>query len=475
MKNLKLILLLVLSFGFTSVMAQKRYDQLTYPKLKAYEIPNIETFTLNNGIKFYLVQDDELPLINVHVMLRSGSLLDPADKTGLAEMTASVMRDGGSVKYPANVLNKILEDKAAHFTLGMNFTSGSANLNLLKEDFDTILPVFIDVLEHPAFPDDKIDLNRKQLKSLISRRNDNNQEIADREFSRNIYGENSVYGRLEQYQTIDNITKSDLINFHKQAFSGRNMMIGVVGDFDFKTMKKKLQKAFRNVPAGHRTNLQFPKVDYHFSQAVSLINKPDANQSVVYMGHLGGLRKNPDYAALQLMNEVLSGGFSGLLMQHVRTDLGLAYAVFGTYESNVFYPGIFYTGVLTKSSTTSEAIDAIRNEIKRLQNEPITDKRLNDVKDQFLNSLVFRYDTKSKILNQRMYYDYTGLPEDTFDKFVGNVKKVSISDIQRVAQKYLKPDQLRILVVGNGNAIGTQLNKYGTVKNIDITIPEAGS
>ncbi len=475
MKKFKVILLLILSFGFTSAMAQKRYDHLTYPKLKAYEIPKIETFTLKNGIKFYLVQDNELPLINVQVMLHSGSLLDPADKTGLADMTANVMRDGGSVNYPANNLNKLLEDKAAHFSIGMGFTSGSANLNVLKEDFDAILPVFVDVLEHPAFPDDKIELNRKQFKSLISRRNENNQEIADREFSRIIYGENSVYGRLEQYKTIDNITKSDLVNFHKQAFTGKNMMIGVVGDFDFKTMKKKLQKAFRYVPAGQRTNLQFPKVDYHFVQTIRFINKPDANQSVVYMGHLGGIRNNPDYAALQLMNEVLSGGFSGLLMQHVRTDLGLAYAVFGTYESNVFYPGIFYTGVLTKSSTTSEAIDAIRNEITRLQNEPITDKRLNDVKDQFLNSLVFRYDTKSKILNQRMYYDYTGLPKDTFDKFVENVKKVTIPDIQRVARKYLKPNQLQILVVGNGNEIGNQLDKYGTVKKIDITIPEAGS
>lgn len=475
MKKIKFFILLFISLSASSVLAQKRYDQLTYPKLKAYQIPKIETFQLKNGIKFYLVQDNELPLINVHVMLRSGSVLEPADKTGLAEMTAGVMRDGGSVKYPANALNKLLEDKAAHFTLGMGFTSGSANLNILKEDFDAILPVFVDVLEHPAFPDDKIALNRKQIKSMISRRNDNNQGIADREFSRLIYGENSVYGRLEQYQTIDNITKSDLINFHKKAFTGRNMMIGVVGDFDFKTMKKKLRKAFSKVPAGQPNSLSFPKVNYHFGQSVSFINKPDANQSVVYMGHIGGLRNNPDYAALQLMNEVLSGGFSGLLMQHVRTDLGLAYAVFGRYESNVFYPGIFYTGVLTKSSTTAQAIDAIQHEIVQLQDKPISQKRLNDVKDQFMNSLVFHYDTKSKILNQRMYYDYTGLPEDTFDKFVENVKKVTISDIQRVAKKYLKPGQLQILVVGNGKEIGNQLQKYGTVNKIDITIPEAGS
>ncbi|HKJ46062.1 MAG TPA: pitrilysin family protein [Balneolales bacterium] len=472
MKTLKTFLFVFFIVGCTTVFAQQKYDQLTYPKLKSYNIPKVETFKLRNGITFYLLEDHELPLINLHAMVRTGSILDPSGKVGLADLTGMVMRNGGSEKYPADSLNKILEDHAAKMSISIGTTSGSANLNVLKKDFDSLLPIFIDVLRHPSFPKDKIELAKKRLKSSISRRNDDSQSIAFREFRRLIYGPHSVYGRLEQYQTIDNIKRNDMIAYHQSAFGGSNLMIGIVGDFNIKSMKKILKKTFDHYPKGKSTNLEFPKVNYNYAQTINFINKSNINQSVVLMGHLGGFRKNPDYAALQVMNQVLSGGFSGRLMQHVRTDLGLAYAVFGNYNSNVFYPGVFYAGVMTKSATTAKAIDAVKNEIVKLQQKPITEKELKDTKEQFLNSLVFRYDSRSKILNKKMQNAYDGMPSDAFEKYVNNVKAVTIADVQRVAKKYLKPDKMQILVVGNKQQIGDQLQKYGKVNDIDITIPE---
>ena len=475
MKRFTSLLLLFFCLAVAASYAQKPYNELTYPPLPAYKLPKVEQFTLKNGVKVYLLPDHELPLVNVHVVVRSGSFEDPADKSGLSDLMASVMRDGGSAKYPADTLNKILEDKAANLNIGMGFTSGSANLNVLKEDLPDLLPVFVNVLKNPAFPDDKIELDKKQAKSVISRRNDNVQSIASREFRRLIYGPNSAYGRMEEYQTIDDITKADLQKFHNKAYVGKDLMVGVVGDFNAKSMKKMISSAFSSFPKGRKTKLDLPKVNYQYKSTINLIDKPDVNQSVVFMGHIGGFRKNPDYAALQVMNEILSGGFSGRLMKHVRTDLGLAYAVYGSYTSNVLYPGVFYTGVMTKSATTADAIDAIIKEVKKLQQDGVTDKELKDTKDRFLNSLVFHYDSRSKILNEKMNNAYLGLPPDEFEKYVENVKKVTTADVQRVAQKYLKPDDLQILVVGNASEIGDQLDKFGKVNKIDITIPEPKS
>ncbi len=472
MKRLVPLFLLLFIVSLSVSYAQEPYNKLTYPPLQPYKLPKIEQFTLGNGVKVFLLPDHELPLINVHVIVRAGSVEDPEGKTGLAELTASVMRDGGSIRYPADSLNKVLEDKAAKLSIGMNFASGSANLNVLKEDFRDLLPVFTDVLRNPAFPEEKIALDKKQDKSLISRRNDNAQSIAFREFSRLIYGPHSVYGRLEQYQTINNITKADLEAFHKKAFVGKNLMVGVVGDFDPQSMKEMIRSAFGKFPTGEKTDLDFPKINYRYKQTINLIDKPDVNQSIVLMGHIGGFRKNPDYAALQVMNEILSGGFSGRLMQHIRTDLGLAYAVFGSYESNVFYPGVFYAGVMTKSATTAEAASAVIREIRRLKQNGVTDKELKDTKERFLNSLVFHYDSRSKILNYKMKNAYLGLPPDEFEQYVKNVKKVTTADVQRVARKYLKPDEMQILVVGNASQIGNQLDKFGKVNRIDITIPK---
>lgn len=455
-----------------SAMAQKKYDDIIYPKLNEFTKSDVETITLDNGITFFLLEDKELPLIRVNVTVRTGSLIEPLEKTGLAAMTGRVMREGGSLNYPSDELNTLLEDKAAYMSTFIGMNSGGASMNLLKENFDELLPVFIDLIQNPAFPQDKIDLAKTQSRSNISRRNDDQQNIATREFFKLLYGENTPYTSQTEYATLDAITKEDLVAFHKNAFVGNNMTIGVIGDFNTRDMKRKLKEAFGSIEAGSETMLVYPEVTYQYPSTVNLIDKPDVNQSFIFIGHIGGLRENPDYAALQLMNEILSGGFSGRLLQSVRSDLGLAYSVFGAYTSNIYYPGIFYTGVMTKSSTSSEAIDAMLVEVEKLQNEAVSNDELEEAKERILNSLIFRYDSKNKILNERINYEYNNLPADFFDQYVEELKVVSSDDIQRVARKYIKPDQVQILVVGNALEIGNQLDKYGTVNTIDITIPQ---
>lgn len=473
MKRLSIICLLVL-FAASLGQAQKKYDELTYPELNEFQRPDVETFQLDNGLEFFLVEDKELPLIDVSVRIRTGEVLVPDEKAGLASITGTVIRSGGSKSYPADSLNQLLENRAASMETSIGFTAGSASMSVLKEDFDLLAPVFVDLLTNPAFPEDKIELAKTQTKTSISRRNDNNQQIGFREFERLVYGEDSAYGRLTEYETVNNITREDIVNFHSEHFNGENMLIGIVGDFDTDEMKQKLSDAFGSVPAGKETNLMFPEIDYDYEHTINFISKPDVNQSFVLLGHIGGLRENPDYPKIQVMNEVLSGGFSGRLFQVVRTDMGLAYSVFGQYGMNMFYPGQFYTGVMTKSSTTAEAIDAIIEQIKRLQEEPVAEEELQKTKDQFLNSLVFRYDSYEKVLNERLSNEYSGLSEDAFDEYVEGVKATTAEDVQEVARQYLRPDSLQILVVGNKEEIGDQLQKYGEVNTIDISIPQPG-
>lgn len=465
-----LLFTLLMMFAVTAA-AQKRYDEIKYPKLNEFKKADVEEFQLDNGIKFYLVEDKELPLIRVTATIRTGSLQDPSGKEGLASMTGELIREGGSENYPADKLNVLLEDKAAFMSTFIGQGSGSASMNILKEDFDELLPVFVDLVSNPLFPEDKIELSKTQRKSGISRRNDDQGSIANREYSKLIYGENSPLTRQIEYASLDAISREDIVAFHKEAFVGNNMTFGVIGDFDTKEMKRKLEKAFGSLPAGTENNLIYPEVNYSFPSTVNFINKSDVNQSYVLVGHIGGLRENPDYAKLQMMNQILGGGFAGRLFQTVRTDLGLAYAVGGGYGSNINYPGTFSLFVMTKSSTTAQAIDALIAEVEKMQTNPVTKKELDDARDRFLNSLVFRYDSKQKILNERISNEYNGLSKDAFDKYVEELKKVTVSDIQDVAKNYLNPDKIQILVVGNAEEVGDQLQKYGNVNEIDITIP----
>ena len=448
------------------------WEQFSYPAINSFVMPHLEIFELANGIRFYLVEDSELPLIEMTVLIRSGGIAVADDKTGLNNLVGTVMRSGGTQQYPGDQLNELLENRAAVMETSFGFTSGSATMNVLSDDFADLLPVFVDLLQNPAFPQDRLDLAITQQRSTIARRNDDQGGTAGREFQRVIYGEQSRYARRIEYATLANIRREDLLGFHRQAITGNNLMIGVTGDFDVEQMKNTLQDAFAGLPAGQAQQLEFPPVDYDFTPGVYFVDKSDVNQSYVLLGHIGGMRDNPDYAALQVMNNVLSGGFSSRLMQVVRSELGLAYSVFGSYGSGVYFPGTFSAGVMTQSDTTAAAINAIIGQIERLQREPVSEEELLQTKDQFLNTLVFQYPSISSVLRERMNNDYAGLPPDTFEQLVEQIREVTVADIHDVAQRYLRPDSLRILVVGNGEEIGDQLSAFGRVQPIDINIPQ---
>lgn len=448
------------------------WEVFEYPEINNFEMPELEIFELENGIRFYLVEDRELPLIDLTVLVRTGGIQVPDHQVGLQSLAGSVMRSGGSLNYPDNELNIILENRAAQIETEIGFSSGSANMNVLAEDFEALLPVFLDVLVNPAFPEERLQLAITQQRSSISRRNDDQGGVANREFQRLIYGEQSKYARRIENASLSNITRQDVLDFHQQAFVSRNMMVGVTGDFDVADMRRLLSEAFAAVPAGDENVLDFPPVYYTFDSGIFLVDKPDVNQSYVLLGHIGGMRDSPDYAAIQVINRLLSGGFSSRLMQVVRSELGLAYAVFGSYGSGLYFPGTFSAGVMTQSESTAAAIEAIVAQIRRIQDEPISDEELSNTRDQFLNTLVFQYPGISSVLRERMNNDYAGLPADTFEQLVAQIQQVTVADVQSVAQRYLRPETIRILIVGNAQELGDQLDRFGELQTIDISIPQ---
>jgi len=444
-------------------------DSINYPRLNAIKMPKVHETVLANGMKLYLVEDADYPTIDLRAMIRTGSVYESADKVGLAGITGEVMRSGGSEKYPGDALDKLLETLAAAVETSIGSSSGSAAISVLKEDIDKGLDVLADLLMHPRFPEDKLDLAKVQLKSAISRRNDDVGGITNREFDKLIYGAQSPYARHEEYATIDAIGRDDMVAFHKQYFHPNNIALAVWGDFKWKTMKQQIESAFGGWSKGPAAPVQPPLVRYNFDSSVSYIEKTDVNQSNIMLGHIGGLRKNADYPALIIMNQILS---FDRLFKRVRTDEGLAYSVYGAYGAGYQVPGTFNCGCQTKSETTVKAINIITEEIKRMQDEAVTAAELEKAKSAYLNSYVFNFQSKGQIINRLLRNAYFGYPADFSDQVKAGVERVSMDDVQRVAQNYLKPDQMRILVVGNDADFDQPLSVLGEVKTIDITIPE---
>jgi predicted Zn-dependent peptidase len=449
----------------------RNYTKLKYPKLHDVQVPEVEQVTLANGMRLFLLEDHELPLVSISVRLRTGSVYEPAEKVGLASITGEVMRTGGTATKTGDALDEELESIAASVETGIGLNSGSASMSVLKQDLDTGLAILADVLRNPAFAQDKIELAKMQQRSMISRRNDDVGSIAGREFSKLIYGPQSVYARQEEYATIDDISRDDLVAFHKKFFGPNNAMLAVWGDFDTKQMIEKIEKAFEGWERVDLGLPEAPQVQYEFRKTVNVVRKDDVNQSNVYLGHLGGLMSDPDYFALIVMNRILGGGFTGRLFKNVRSREGLAYSVFGAYSANYEYPGEFYVGCQTKSESTVYAIRAMIKEVQKMQEAEVTDEELALAKDSFLNSFVFNFDTKGEIVNRLMTYEYFGYPADFLQKTKQNVEKVTKADVLRVAKKHLQPDKVQILAVGRPDDFDEPLSALGPVSEIDITIP----
>ena len=343
-------------------------------------------------------------------------------------------------------------------------------MSALKDNVDTVLPILADILMHPAFPEDKIELEKVTARSTISRRNDDPTDMAFREYRKLIYGAESVYARHAEYATIDAITRDDLVAFHRDWMHPDNTMFGVWGDFDTDEMVKKISDVFGGWEKAGFVRPDLPDVDYTYDSSVNLVRKDDINQSTVVLGHIGGVRDNPDYFALRVMNDILSGGFSGRLFRIVRSEQGLAYAVFGIYSANYNFPGIFYVACMTSSETTAQAIRSLRHEVGRMTTDEITEEELNLAKESFLNSFVFNFDSRREIIDRQMTYEYYGYPQDFLEKTKTGIEKVTVEDVKRVAREYLQPDKMRLIVVGNDQDFDEEMSAFGEVNEIDVTI-----
>jgi len=446
------------------------WKKVPIPPLPAFKPKVPKRVQLANGMVIFLQEDHELPLIDATARIRGGSVNEPASKVGLVDVFGEVWRTGGTKSQTGDQLDDFLEVRAAKVETGGGPDSTTISFSCLKSDLDDVFKVFVDVLQHPEFRDDKIDIAQKGSEDSISRRNDDASGIAHREAIRLAYGANNPYARIPEYSTITAITRQDLLDWHAKYIHPNNIILGISGDFDSAAMEARLHSAFDSWPKG----ATLPKNDIKYDPAKPgyyLIPKEDVNQTNIRMVGMGTTRANPDYYAISVFNEAFGGGFSSRLFNDIRTKRGLAYGVGGGVGTNFGHPGILQIAMGTKSQSTVEAIQALDEDIANLSKEPITDDEIQRAKDAILNAFIFRLDSPDKILAERMTYEYYGYPPDWLDKYQAEIKKVTATDVNRVAAKYLHRDQLAVLVVGNTKEFDKPLSSLGSVKEIDITIP----
>jgi zinc protease len=459
------------------VVAQqsKPWEKIPISTLHEFKPHQPTRIQLKNGIVMFLQEDHELPFISGSVIIPGGERDLDAAKAGLIDMYGEAWRTSGTGKMNGDAMDDFLEAKAAKIETAGDVDSTQLSWESLKGDSNQVFDLAMDLLFHPKFSEEKLQLAQQQAAAGIARRNDDEGAIAQRESSKLVFGSNSPYTRQPEFATIGAVTVADMQAWHDRSLKGK-LLIAIAGDFDPATMEAKVRATFEGLPAVAPSPARHDEFK-GTTPGVYFINKDDVNQSNIEIVGLGTQRNNPDVPALAVMNEILGGGFASRLFQKVRTEQGLAYAVGGGIGFDYDHPGEFRVEVMTKSPSTVDATKSALNEIKGLTAQAFSDIELKRAKDGILNSFLFRYDTRAKVLTERVMLEFYGYPADYLETYRAALEKVTLADLKRVADKYIQPVKLAILVVGNEPEIKPGLDALGmgAVRPVDITIKQPRS
>ena len=426
--------------------AELSYDQLDFTPPVAAD----HRHELSNGVVTFVVEDHELPLVSISLMIRTGTYLDPPDKIGLASLTGSQMRAGGTSTMSAADLDDEAAFLAAQIGSRIAATTGTANLNCLTKDLNACLDLFFDMLRNPGFDEDRLALAKSQAIQQMARRNDATASIEGREWSRLMRGGEHFSTRPRTRATAEAITRSDLVAFHRRYYHPGNFIFAVSGDVDTTAILAELERRMAGWPVGTESVPPVPAPDFTPRPGLYLVDKPDVNQGRVRIGHLGTTRDNPDRYKLLVMNDILGGGgFSARLLTRIRSDEGLAYSVSSSFGVGIYYTGVFQAGFQSRSETVARATAIVIEEIERIRTEPVKEEELRNSIAYFVETFSRNFSSAASTAGLFASDEYTGRDPAYLAAYRDNIASVTAEHVLDVAQRYLDPDALVILVVGN--------------------------
>jgi len=360
---------------------------LKYSPLRPIPAPKVERFTLENGMKLLLLEDHERPLVTGTALIRTGGLLDPSSKVGLAQLAGVVMSLDGTKNKTGEQLDEHLETLGARLECDIGETFGSVSFSTLKENTAEVLTAFHEVLVATEFRQEKIDLAKVRMRNAIARRNDNPRQLAQHQFQQIVYDKGTPYGRREELATVSRVLRGDLQAFHKRYFFPANVILAVNGDFTTAAMKARLETLFSSWTEKQEPPPAFPKLTAGPFPGVFVADRKDATDTFFSLGQLGGQFNEKDYPSLQIASAVLGHGSASRLFRRVRARL--AFEISATWTAEFDHPGLFRISGGVGSGAATETIKAVLEEIDRLRAAGITEEELRTGRDAVLHEFVF--------------------------------------------------------------------------------------
>jgi zinc protease len=407
---------------------------------------HIKRILTKNGITLLIVEQPSLPIVNVEVLIKAGSIYDPEAKAGLANLVADLLDEGTRTRSSSQIA------EAIDFVGGSLSTSGgddssTVSVRILKKDLNLGLELMADVLRNPVFLQTELDRKRGEIIGTILAERDDPEIVAEKAFDDLIFSPHPYHRPVKGLEsTLPAISRNDLIEFHERYYRPNNTIMALVGDIKEQEILPLVDKYFGSWNPKKIKHPAIPRARKLDHKTLRLIDK-DLTQASVILGNLGIERKNPDYYAVTVMNYILGGGgFSSRMLIRIRDDQGLAYSVYSHFDADL-YPGSFQASLQTKNASATRAIQEMLEEIKKIRERPVTDQELEDAKAFLIGSFPLRLDTTGKLSHLLTMIEFYGLGLDYLDRYPMLIRSVTKGDVLRAARKYLDPDRYALVVV----------------------------
>lgn len=444
------------------------YTPPAVQKLAPVTLPPIQEKVLKNGLKVIVVEFHELPVVALRLQCQAGSFYDPRGKAGLTQFMTGLLTQGTATLSAPEIAAKI-DFVGGNLSAGSGWDACYVASSVLTRDLDTAIELVRDVTLHPAFAPDEIERLRQQTLSSIKNAKDQPDNLADEEFDKWLFGD-SPYAQpiAGTEESVAGITRDDILAQYQLIFIPNRATLAIIGDVTARDGFHIAERMLGDWKSGTILKAAFQPPVAPRGHRVHLVNKADATQAQIRIGHLGVARSSEDYFPLAVMNYILgAGSFSSRLMKIIRAEKGLTYDI-DSYFAMRAEPGPFGISTFTKNETTLEAIRETIKLVKEYQEEGPTEKELQDAKSYLAGSYPLNFETPGQIANQLLNIELYNLGPDYIAKYRSRVEAVTAQDVQRVARQYIHPDDMNIVVVSKADAVKDSLESLGPVEVIEI-------
>jgi zinc protease len=433
----------------------------------SFRLPPSVSKTFSNGVRAYVMEYHELPLVDFQVVLGAGAAHDPKGKEGLASLTAELLRKGTSKRSAKEIADTV--DFVGGLLGGSADHDGTrVTAEFMAKDTDLALDLLSDLVMNPAFAPEEVDRQKSETVAELQAAKENPSLLASRRFVELLF-EGHPYGHptVGWESTVSKLTAQDVKAFHAEHAVPSNALVVAVGDFKTADMMSKLERAFGGWKGARRERAEIAPPEAPGRSALYLIDKPDSTQSQVRIGAVGIRRKDPDYVTVQVANTILGGGFTSRLVEEIRVNRSLSYGASSRFYPLV-QPGPFLVSTFTKNETTREIIEVAREILTRFHKEGATEEEVDKARKYLRGTFAIAHQSPDSMAEALAEIAFYGLPADTYDTYLDRLAKVTVEDVRRVARERFPLQNMVTVVLGEAKSVREQVDKLGPVTVVPL-------